>query len=253
MNRRQLLGAVAGGTAALAGCIDTAADEYPWPSVEESAREGWERIDERRSVYERSWLGIDAVTVHERTHVYGYRELRERIDDRTGETFDRDLARFVATRLTLEGISRRAATTDRIAGPVMDRIEAEFRDQGIESLETVEPDEPLPDIDGERFEYRGRTEIPRLTRELEAYGRTRTVDFEGGTIDVEGLFAIRKPDVETAYVAGGAYPAENYARERTLSPDGDDSDLEVTAGIDLELDPATLRERMVALIEGVGT
>lgn len=72
MNRRQFLGGVAAGTTVLAGCnargSDTDAAEYPWPAIEDAASEGWERVDKRQNSYDRSVLGVDAVTVRsERT------------------------------------------------------------------------------------------------------------------------------------------------------------------------------------------
>lgn len=251
MNRRRVLGAVAG-MAALAGCSNADADdEYPWPIVGEAAREGWERTDEHANTHEWSRWGIDALTAHERTHTYDYRELRESVSERTNGELDRSFARFVASRLTLEGIVRRLATPERLADDAMSQIEERFRNHGIESLETVEPSEPLPSVDGEIIEYRGQFEIPPLTREIEAYGRSHTVDFESGTIAIEGVFAVWKTSAGTAFIAGGAYPGENYTREKDVfSENGVDADL--TTSIDLEFDPAELRAGIVALIEATG-
>lgn len=251
MNRRQVLGAMAGMTA-LAGCTDAEADgEYPWPTVGEDARDGWERTAERGTTHEWSRWGIDALTVHERTHTYDYRDLRESISERTDGELDRSFARFVASRLALDGIGRRLATPERLADNAMGQIEGRFRNNGIESIERVEAGEPLPSIDGEIIEYRGSYGVPAFTREIEAYGTSRTIDFESGAIAIEGVFGVWKPNAKTAFIAGGAYPSENYTREKSVSLESE-TDIEFTTDIDLEIDPASLRERIIALIEATG-
>lgn len=172
--------------------------------------------------------------------------------ERTAGEFDRGLSTAVVSRLTLEGVARRAATTHRIAENAMGGIEAALRERGVESLETVETTDPVPEGDGEIIEYRGTVEVPAITREIEVRGETRTVDLEGSPLAVDGLFTVRKADAGTAYVAGGVYPDENYVREESVSPsEAAGPDAEVTVDVDLDLDPGRLRERVIELIEGV--
>lgn len=249
MKRRQLLGSVAGAAAlSLGGCLGSAREEYPWPTVEEDALEGWERISERTDEYDVSYRGVDALSVYERTRTYDYVELRESIAEFTDREVDRSLARFGASRMTLEGVGRRLATPERLVDDAMRGVESRFESRGIESVERVDPVEPLPDVDGEIVEYRGETVIPSFSREIDAYGVSTAIEFDGGAIDTEGVFAIWKPEADTAYLAGGMYPAEDALEALVPGAAG----IDAASALGLDADPAEFRGEIVALIEATG-
>ncbi|ADJ14305.1 hypothetical protein [Halalkalicoccus jeotgali] len=249
MKRRQVLAsAAAAGALAGSGCLGSAREEYPWPVVDEEALSGWERLDELTDEYAVTYWGIEALTVHERTYTYDHSAFRDSLRNLSGDEVDRSLARFVASRMTLEGIGRPFATPERLVDDAMRGIEAGFRERGMEAIERVEPSAPLPETDGELVEYRGAMPIPAFTREVEAYGVSTTVEFEGDDLDMEGVFAVWKPESDTTYVAGGAFPAADALG--TLVPEA--SGLDVATLLDLEFDPARFRETIVALVEATG-
>lgn len=248
MKRRQVLGGVAG-MAALAGCLgSTSHEEYPWPAIDGDALEGWERLSERTDEYDVSYRGIDALSVHERTYTYDYTALRESVAELSRGEVDRSLARFVASRMTLEGIGRRFVTPERLVDDAMRGVEVGFKNRGIESVERVEPVSPLPETDGEIVEYRGETDVPSFSRDIDAAGFSTTIEFAGEPLDTEGVFAVWKPDVDTAYVAGGVFPPEDAFE--TLVPGSTGIDL--VDILDLGFDPAEFRERIITLIEATG-
>ncbi|MDL5362414.1 hypothetical protein [Halalkalicoccus sp. NIPERK01] len=247
MKRRQVLGGVVG-MAALAGCLGSARETYPWPVIDDDALEGWGRLSERSDEYEVSYRGIDALSVHERTYTYDYTALRESIAEFSRGEVDRSLARFVASRMTLEGIGRRFATPERLVDDAMRGVESGFRARGIEAVERVDPADPLPAMDGEIVEYRGLTPLPPFSREVSAHGVSTTVEFSGQPLDMEGVFAVWKPAVDTAYVAGGVFPPEDALE--TLVPGV--SGVSLASVLDLGFDPSTLREQVVGLVEATG-
>lgn len=204
-----------------------------------------ERADRR---VRRLLWGIDALSVYERGYSYDYVELRDSIAEFTDEEIDRSLARFGASRLTLEGVGRRLATAERLVDDAMRGVESRFASRGVESVERVDPSGPLPDVDGEIVEYRGETPVPSFSREIDAYGVSTRIEFGGEAIDTEGVFAIWKPEADTAYLAGGMYPAEGALE--TLVPGAAGIDVASTLGLDA--DPVEFRGEIVALVEATG-
>ncbi|MCH7659367.1 MAG: hypothetical protein IH933_01895 [Euryarchaeota archaeon] len=248
MKRRQVLGGVAG-MVALSGCLGSASDgEHPWPVVDEERLAEWERLSERSDEYNVSYRGIDALTVHERTYTYDYTELRESVAELSQGEIDRSLARFVASRMTLEGVGRRFVTPERLVDDALDGVESGLKDRGMESIERVEPGSPLPDVDGEIVEYRGETDIPSFSREIDVSGFSTTIEFAGEPLETEGVFAVWKPEVDTAYVAGGVFPLADALE--TLVPES--AGIDLVDLLDLEFDPAEFRETFVSLIETTG-
>ncbi|MEM4782204.1 MAG: hypothetical protein QXG03_11675 [Halalkalicoccus sp.] len=249
MKRRQILvGVGATGMGALAGCLGSARDDYPWPVVDSEALEGWDPLSERTDEYAVSYRGIDALSVHERTHRYDYTPLRESVVALSNGEIDRSLARFVASRLTIEGIGRRFVTSERLVDDAMRGIESRFSARNVESVERIEPGEPAPNIEGELVEYRGETDVPPFSREFDAYGVSMTVEFAGEPLDTEGIFAVWKPAVDTAYVAGGMYPAADALE--TLVPGA--AGIDLVDALDLPFDPAEFRSEIVSLVEATG-
>ncbi|WP_122090214.1 hypothetical protein [Halalkalicoccus subterraneus] len=247
MKRRRFLVGV-GGAAALAGCLESTRERYPWPVIDEQALSEWERYGERSDQYDVTYRGIDALSVHERTHTYDHSETRRSIAELSRGEVDRSFARFVASRMTLEGIGRRFATPERLVDDAMAGVESGFRTRGLESIERVDPVDPHPEIDGELVEYRAERPLPSFSREVSVGGFSTTVEFAGTPLEMEGTFAVWKPEVETAYVAGGVFPAAGALE--ALLPEGIGTDaLDAFAG---QFDSARLRERVVSLVEATG-
>jgi hypothetical protein len=248
MKRRQVLGGVAG-MAALSGCLGTASNsEHPWPVVDDESLAEWERLSERGDEYEVSYRGIDALTVHERTYTYDYTELRESVAELSRGGIDRSLVRFVASRMTLEGIGRRFVTSERLVDDAMNGVESGLRNRGVQSVERVDPVSPLPNVDGEIVEYRGETDVPSFSHAIEFSGFSTTIEFAGEPLDTEGVFAVWKPDANTAYVAGGIFPPADALE--TLVPQS--AGIDIVDALGLEFDPAEFREKIIALIEATG-
>lgn len=248
MKRRQVLGGVAG-MAALSGCLGSASSsEHPWPVVDDESLVEWERLSERSDEYEVSYREIDALTVHERTYTYDYAELRESVAELSEGEIDRSLARFVASRMALEGIGSRFATAERLVDDAMSGVEAGLRNRGVESVERVDPVSPLPDVGGEIVEYRGETDVPPFSRDIDFSGFSTTIEFAGEPLDTEGVFAVWKPESDTAYVAGGVFPPADALE--TLVPQS--AGIDIVEALDLEFNPAEFREKIIALIEATG-
>lgn len=247
MKRRRFLVGV-GGATALAGCLGSARKRYPWPVIDGGTLSGWERSGQRSDEYDVSYRGIDVLSVHERTRTYDHSELRRSITALSRGEVDQSFVRFVASRMTLDGIGRRFVTPERFLDDAMAGVESGFRAQGLESIERIEPVEPHPETDDELVEYRAELPLPSFPREVNAGGFSTTAEFVGRPLVMEGTFAIWKPEPDTAYVAGGVFPAAGALD--TLRPEriGVDA-LDV---LDRGFDFAQLRERVVSLVEATG-
>jgi hypothetical protein len=133
---------------------------------------------------------------------------------------------------------------------------AEMEAMGIEDVERVEPGEPLPTAaDGQALrEVVGTYPVEDVSFETELPGGVeQTFGIDGGEVPVRGVLAAWKEGRRTAYVAGGAYPDGNFARESEVSVTGDGrgDGIDVTVAVDLGLDPAAYREEVVGLVERV--
>lgn len=250
MQRRAFLAGTSAAMVGLSGCASNEGSEsedgYPWPESDADALSEWELIGEESPTHGRSVWGL-GVTVHERTRIYDQTALRADAEERTSGAFDGSLAMFIASRMSIEGAASRALSTERIAEHARESIEAEFDEQGVDDVSEIEPVEPRPAGD-ELIEYRGEYTIPEITDELEAGGERHEIVIDSERLPVAGIFSVWRPETEIAYVAGGAYPAENYENEvvESLSGPGGTS-VDASVDVDLDLDPEALRQTTLEL------
>ncbi|GGL58798.1 twin-arginine translocation signal domain-containing protein [Halocalculus aciditolerans] len=262
MNRRSFLGAVAaGGAAAAAGCSTSsgpdssgAASDYPLPSVDESAVDGWAATGTQSSTFTFS-AGPVTVEGYGRTRLYEDAALRETVRAETLGQFDRPLAMFFATRVSLEGYLNAAIEPMVVADRVAPRIRAKFEARGIRRVERTDTRSPTPDIDGaQHLAFDGVYPTPTIEREVEIPDvGTRTLELAGGLLPIHAFTSVWKPDRNALLLAGGAYPAADYAKRDTVSVSGDGvgDGVDVTASVSLDLETERTRTELVALAETV--
>lgn len=256
MNRRAYLATAAGlATVTLAGC-STASGSVPAPVVAESelADGGWEQTDDvTETVFEREFGGEVSVSATAHTLTYEHAELRADLKEKTLGNVDFAPASFFATRVNF------APNIDNLpAGVGLDPLLAEtttnakqtFRDRLADMglTKVTEESETTLDIDtGETADViRFGAVYPfedisfQLTDE-------KSLTLEGGELPVDGWLAVWHHG-EYVLLAGGGYPAENFARtfEQELS-----SGIDVTVDIDLELEPETYRAALLSLVAAV--
>lgn len=262
MDRRDFL-RTAGATAVAAGaagCTTSesgadAEDGYPYPSVPESALEGWELTD-RRAEDERRRIAGARLDQHTRTEVYEFARLSEAVAEKTLEQFEGDLGAFFASRTTFEGYASRLVDAERVADEGLEEMTAEMEAMGITDVSEVDPSDPRPAAaDGQVLrEVVGTYPVEDISLETELPGDARqTFEVEGGEVPVRGVLAAWKTGRRTAYVAGGAYPDGSFARESAVSVTGDGhgDGIDVTVNVDLNLEPEAYREEIVGLVERV--
>ncbi|WP_158055646.1 hypothetical protein [Halorussus halophilus] len=260
MNRRKYLLGV-GGLGALAGCTSnsetTVNEDVPesvaWPSVETG--NSWHRARQRSARYERETLGIN-VTAFERTRVYENAALRKRIEKQTLGQFEGSLASFFASHIDLRGSATVAASSGKISELVAPKFREQLGSHGVENVEEVEAISPKPDVGGLQAvfkEYRGAYPTPKIekTVHIDGVGKRR-ISAEARELPVAGFYAVWKDGTGTAYAAGGAYPAENFSEEETISLSASKGEgVDLVVRVNLEFGPEQLREELVSLVEGV--
>lgn len=229
--------------------------EYPFPSVPEHALDGWTLAD-RRAEDERRRFGGVGVDQHTRTEVYEFARLSEEVAEKTLGQFEGDLGAFFATRTTFEGYASRLVDAERVAAEGVEEMTAEMEAMGITDVRETDPSDPRPAVaDGQALrEVVGSYPVEDLSLETELPGNARrTFEVEGGEVPVRGVLAAWKTGRRTAYVAGGAYPDGNFARESLVSVTGDGrgDGIDVTVNVDLNLEPEAYREEIVGLVERV--
>lgn len=264
MDRRDFL-RTAGATAvaaSAAGCStsDSGTDaggngQYPYPSIPERALEGW-TLSDRRAEDERRRFGGVGLDQHTRTEVYEFSRLSEEVAEKTLEQFKGDLGAFFASRVTFEGYASRLVDAERVADEGLEEMTAEMEAMGITDVQETDPTDPRPAVtNGQAVrETVGTYPVEDLSLETELPGNARqTFEIEGGEVPVRGVLAAWKTGRRTAYVAGGAYPDGNFARESLVSVTGDGrgDGIDVTVNVDLNLEPEAYREEIVGLVERV--
>lgn len=256
MNRRAYLATTLGlATATLAGCT-TASGSVPAPVVDESrlADSGWEQTDDvTETVFEREFGGVVEVTATAHTLTYEDKAFQERLAEKTLGNIDFAPASFFATRVQFSpaiddlpaGVGRKELM-EQVTANAKDSFEARLSDLGL--VDIAENEETTLEIDsGETADtYRFRAAFP-----FEAFGLQLTdeqaVTIEGGKLPVDGWLAAWHHD-SSVLLSGGGYPAENFARsiDESLT-----SAIDVSVDIDLELEPETYEEELLALVAAV--
>lgn len=264
MDRRSFLGCVAaGGTAAVAGCSTSSsrdsagrsATAYPLPSVDVDV-DGWMDTGTQSSAVEFSADPLPvSVTAHARTRLYEDVALRREVNRETLGQFDRPLAVFFATRVTTASALDTLLEPMLVANRLAPRIRRQFEERGIQSVERTEPTAPTPAIEGaEQLAFRGVYPTPTIQREITVPNvGTRTLELSSGLLPVDAFATVWTDAQNALLLAGGAYPARNYAKHDTVSISGSGvgDGIDVSVSVTLALRPEQTRRELVALAESV--
>lgn len=255
MDRRRFLAASGlAGVVGLAGCnqvSSTALGSVAPPEVPQDQLEsgGW-TLDEEdtRTVFEEAY---GPVTVIAKAHslVYTDTELADRVQTDTLGSVSGTLATFAATRVRFSPDLTQLPNSAR--GELIDRVESNSRDQfvqrmqeaGLTKVQQSETGDLQVDT-GETARYTGYTaeyEVGEFSFALPD-GEQMTIDVD--PIAVSGDLAVWVHG-DSVLVAGGAYPAENFAT--TLDRDVTDA-VSVTLSVDLGLQPAEYETEARSLI-----
>lgn len=255
MDRRRFLTASGlAGLAGLAGCnqvTSTALGAVAPPAVPQDQLEsgGWTLDEERtRTVFEQRY---GPVTVLAKAHslVYTDTELAKRVQKDTLGSVSGTLATFAATRVKFS--PDLTQLPDAARGELIDQVESNSREQflkrmqdaGLTNVQRAETGD-FPIDTGETARYTGYTaeyEVGEFSFPL-PNGEQMRVDVD--PIAVTGDLAVWVHG-DSVLVAGGAYPAENFAT--TLSRNVTDA-VSVNVSVDLGLQPATYASEVKNLI-----
>lgn len=251
MNRRQfLLAAGTGAVATTAGC-STATGAVAPPTVPKVSLDenGWTQTatSSDETVFEQSFgpLTVEAVAS---SVTYEKTELARGLSEKTLGMVEATPTLFTATRIDL------APSLDEL-GPVRSEIQTEIEASARDSLESRLREAGLEDVtmtstgtlavdsgaEASQTEYRATYPVPDFEVPVTD---DRRVTIESEDLEIESLLAVW-PDDDGYLVAGGAYPAENYAtstrRELTDA-------ISVSVDVDLGLDPAAHRAELIDLV-----
>ncbi|SFR62779.1 hypothetical protein SAMN04487947_3019 [Halogeometricum rufum] len=257
--RRAFLGlTAAAGVSTLAGCSTTSgtvsAARRP-PSVPESrlAEGGWEQVDDvtRDPAFEESF-GPVTVTAATRTLLYEDAALRAAIAEKTLGQAATQFSTFFASRVTFDpDLTSLPAGAGR--QQLLDQVESQSRTQFRNRLQEAGL-APVERVDTGTFDVAGGASA-RLTEYEATFAfegfsvgvGEEEITIEGGEIAVSGHLAAWIAN-DSVLVAGGAFPAENFARAVTKSPS---EAIELSVDIDLGLTPAAYREELFGLMRRV--
>ncbi|MFW5922168.1 MAG: hypothetical protein ACOCRC_02555 [Halodesulfurarchaeum sp.] len=254
MNRRTFIAALGtGALGSLAGC-QTAVGAVALPDVPESLLEegGWELREDTKdeTVFEEeySFLTVEAVAS---SVVYADATLREQVRSDTLDTLDTDLSLFSASRIDM------APSVDEL-GPVRSEVKNRIRENAVGELRSRMEAAGITDVeqtDTGSLDVAGGisadlTELSGVfpVQDIEFPVREdTTLTLAGTDLAVDAVLAVWAAD-GNYFVAGGAYPAENFARvtEADLS-----EAISVTIDVDLGLTPEAYREELLELVTNV--
>lgn len=251
--RRFLAGAAAAGIAGLAGCGTASGTVRPPKLPEDRLDEGgWKRVTATtEEVFSRTVAGTD-VSATAVTRVFDDAALRSEVNEKTLGSLDAPLSNFFASRIAFSPNladvpldSAREEMSARASEVAKGQFESQLQSAGLTDVSatdagtiTVETGE-----DADLTEYSAAFEFDALSFDV----REETITVEGGSVDVEGLLATWIHD-GGLLIAGGAYPAENFARtvDKELS-----NAITVTVDIDLGLTPQAYAEEVTGLVTRV--
>lgn len=249
MQRRTFLaGAAAGVAGGLAGC--SARGQPPAPSIPQSMLDdgGWEQYDERvETVFERTFVGV-TVTAEAHTLQFEDVALRTDVREKTLGTIDARLAVLFASRIA---ISPNLSSLPGARGQVLDQVESSARQQFEAQLSAAGLQDVNQSSTGSLSVDTG--ESARLTEYAAGFpfdGASfpvtgdASVSLPGGSIGVAGLLAVWQHG-DYVLLAGGAYPAENYADSVSESLS---EAITVSVDVDLGLTPDAYRSEVRDLV-----
>jgi hypothetical protein len=256
MHRRRYLATVLGtGSAALAGCSFFAEARAPPPSVPQSQlrQGGWEQTDEsHETVFERE-VGPTTVTGISHTSAYADTELAAEIEEKTLGSLSTALSIFSASRVDFSpniddmpaGIGQQELM-DQVERNAKANFEARMAENGLEDI-SEDAERTIRVDTGERanlFEYSAVYPFEGISFQIT---EEEAVDLEGTDLGVHGRLADWQHN-ETVLIAGGVYPAENYA---TTSDQSLSDAVDVTVDVDLGLTPNAYRQELLNLMKAV--
>ncbi|PSP79665.1 hypothetical protein BRC81_03955 [Halobacteriales archaeon QS_1_68_20] len=243
---------------ALAGCSAPGGDDqgggnYSWPGVPNEHLQGWEKAGTETDVFSRSawWVGVDAYVA---TEIYNDVAIRQDVREKTMGQFDEVLATFFATKINLEGLGTRAVTASEIADRLFPEFRSQMEEYGVQNVEETETSSPAPsNHDPVTKEYSGTFPTPAIEREVSMPDvETKTLHLPADELEITGLASAWKTNTGTGYAGGAVFPAENFSKKDTISLTGaEGSGIDVTISVDLGLDPTSIRNRVVGMIESI--
>lgn len=220
----------------------------PWPEVSEQSGD-WTRTD-ALSQYLGQRLGVHT---YQKTILLEDTAVRRNIREKANGQFDRRLGQFFATYIDLEGLTTRAATASVIADNVAPQIRDRMEQAGIESVDSAEPTEPLPDVDGETRAFEGHYETPPFeqTAHVDGIGE-RTVGFPSKELSIRGFATVWKETSGVAFAAGGVVPTADYEGRSRTSLTGERGDgIDLVVDVDMNIPFERMRAEVVAMAESV--
>jgi len=251
MNRRRFLGgAGVVGLGALAGCTNALGSVAP-PQVPEQQlnNSGWEQTDRSEETVLDESYGPVNVTAKSATLTFSDTALADEVSEKTLGRIEGTLAIYAASHINFDpNLNNLPAGvgTEEVVSETETQARQQFkqrmRDQGLENVEQVDEEEFTTDSGRSPGLATYRGEFPVGTIEFDANDETFTLDV--GTIEVAGDLAVWNQG-EYVVVAGGAYPAENYAE--TVENDLSDA-ISVAVDVDLGLTPGEYREEVRSLM-----
>lgn len=256
MHRRRFLTASGvAGLAGLAGCSNVtgrALGSVAPPDVPEGALDdgGWALSEEStREVFEEDF-GPVTVTAKAHSLLYTNDELAARVEEDTLGSVSGTLATFAATRVqfspdltSLPESVGRDRLVDQVEANSKEQFAQRMRNAGLTDVAEVETGEMQVDT-GETARYTGYEaayEVGEFSFDL-PNGDPMTIDVDA--IGVVGDLAVWVHE-DSVLIAGGAYPAENFAIEKHA--DVTDA-ITVDVSVDLGLTPTEYDTEMEALV-----
>lgn len=251
MDRRTFLGSAGvAGLGALAGCSNALGTVAP-PQVPDDKIQagGWEQTNREETTVFKQSFGPVKVTGKSTTLTFNDVELASEVQEKTLGRIDGTLSLFAASHINFNpdlnnlpaGVGRKEVvnTAKRAA---REQFKARMREQGLENVVEVGEEEFQTDAGKTPGVTTFSAEFPVGTIEYAAGEESFTVDV--GSIEVAGDLAVWNEGTYVV-VAGGAYPAENYASttEQQLS-----EAITVTVDVDLGLTPSAYREELRGLM-----
>lgn len=254
MDRRHFVGAAAGiGLLGLSGCVASASPSPPDVPDDQLDAGNWELVrEEQEEAFNESYAGQE-ITATATTEVYENAALREDLAEKTlGEVSDAPVT-FFASRVTfdpdltnLPGGVGRDQILDEVEANARDTLEGQMESSGVETIETVDEGTLTVDSGDEarRTDLEGLLAFEPISVPV-SEGETIELDEDG--IPVAGRLAVWHAE-ESVLVAGGAFPAENFAADvdEELS-----SAISVSIEVDLGLEPDRYEEALLDLVRAV--
>lgn len=257
--RRAFLGlAAAAGTAALAGCSGasgtvSAARRPPVVPEDRLSEGGWERSDDvtQDPAFEQN-AGPVTVTASTRTLLYDDADLRAEIEEKTLGQASGQFATFFASRVTfdpdltsLPAGAGRKELLGQVESQSRAQFEARLKQAGLGPVEQVGTGsfDVASGASARLTEYEATYAFEGFSVDV----GEEPITIEGGEIPVAGHLAAWIAS-DSVLVAGGAYPAANFAREVTESPS---AAIDLSVDIDLGLTPDAYREELFGLMRRV--